>query len=210
MDTWASPSLFQRAPLPFYILPKGPAHSRACQGRGWSPATHTHAVHVCAGITQLLCVVWHIPQEGTWVLEVCVTSSLNWLLSHMDLKLLLFSKSVIFIFNCRCMKRERQTVRNKCCCIGKLLTGGCRQHAVVKCVSMIQTPQSKLNMTAFSRRISLHTSSVQPQINSLNCHRDRSYKMFDLENNILMEDDKRLACLFWKFVFFWHRDVYLS
>lgn len=27
------------------------------------------------------------------------TSSLNWLLSHMDLKLLLFSKSVIFIFN---------------------------------------------------------------------------------------------------------------
>lgn len=28
------------------------------------------------------------------------TSSLNWLLSHMDLKLLLFSKSVIFIFNC--------------------------------------------------------------------------------------------------------------
>lgn len=30
----------------------------------------------------------------------CFTSSLNWLLSHMDLKLLLFSKSVIFIFNC--------------------------------------------------------------------------------------------------------------
>ena len=30
---------------------------------------------------------------------MCFTSSLNWLLSHMDLKLLLFSKSVIFIFN---------------------------------------------------------------------------------------------------------------
>lgn len=44
--------------------------------------------------------------------NVFVTSSLNWLLSHMDLKLLLFSKSVIFIFNCGCMKdRKRESRR---------------------------------------------------------------------------------------------------
>ena len=45
------------------------------------------------------------PWASTGVQQLCgahganPTSSLNWLLSHMDLKLLLFSKSVIFIFN---------------------------------------------------------------------------------------------------------------
>lgn len=42
--TWASQSLFQRAPLPFYILPKGPGHSHACQDRGWSPGTQTKLI----------------------------------------------------------------------------------------------------------------------------------------------------------------------
>lgn len=45
-------------------------------------------------------------REGCLCVSVCacvLTSSLNWLLSHMDLKLRLFSKSVIFIFNCMCV-----------------------------------------------------------------------------------------------------------
>lgn len=41
-----------------------------------------------------------------WDSCVKLTSSLNWLLSHMDLKLLLFSKSVIFIFNCKGKRQE--------------------------------------------------------------------------------------------------------
>lgn len=104
--TWVSQSLFQTALLPFYILPTGLSHSRVCQDRGWFPAAQTQvSVRLPTNRTFHPRVYATIFKLG-WDSCVKLTSSLNWLLSHMDLKLLLFSKSVIFIFNCKGKSRE--------------------------------------------------------------------------------------------------------